>query len=89
MPAREVEKTRRSCGGCGKGNQPDLRGMAQWEAKVLQGEISLAPCCWLLFAPRSKPQHLWEIIHWRKEDKEVKKRRRLELYRRMLPKFPR
>lgn len=58
-------------------------------ACLLVAELSLAPCCWLLFAPRSKTQHLWKIIHWRKEDREVKKRRRLGPYRRMLPKFPR
>lgn len=42
-------------------------------------ELSLAPCCWLLFAPRIRPQHLGKIIHWSKEDREARERRRLGL----------
>lgn len=52
-------------------------------------ELSLTPYRWLLFAPRIRPQHLGKIIPWSKEDREVRKRRRLGLWRKMFPKFPR
>lgn len=51
-------------------------------------ELSLTPYCWLLCAPRIRIHHLRKIIPWSKEDSEVRERRRLSFWRRMLPKFP-
>lgn len=52
-------------------------------------ELSLTPYCWLLFAPRIRPQRLGKISPWSKEDREVRENRRIELWRKMLPKIPR
>lgn len=52
-------------------------------------ELSLTPYCWLLFAARIRPQHLGKIIPWSKEDREVRERSRLGLWRKTFPKFPR
>lgn len=54
----------------------------------MMAEVSLTPYCWLLFAPRIR-HHLGKIIPWSKEDREVRERRRLGLWTRVLSKFPR